>query len=292
MQKISIVITGAKGQLGSELQLLKGKYPQFEFTAVDVEELDLLNEEAVKQFFEKTKTDYIINCAAYTAVDLAEQNKDLCYRVNSNAVKTLAEICKNKNIRLIHISTDYVFDGNAHEPIDETLKAAPLSVYGQSKLDGENHILAVLDNAYIIRTAWVYSGFGKNFVKSIIKLAKEKGQLNIVADQIGTPTFAGDLAAAVLHIVDQITRHKNDKPGIYHFTNEGVASWYDFAHAIVETKKIACVVKPIKTKDYKTAAVRPKFTVLDKSKIKQTFAIDVKHWRESLQGMLISYKED
>jgi dTDP-4-dehydrorhamnose reductase len=292
MREISIVITGAKGQLGSELQLLKGKYPHFEFTAIDVDDLDLLNEEAVRQFFENRKVDFIINCAAYTAVDLAEQNKDICYRVNSNAVKTLAEICKKKNIRLIHISTDYVFDGNVHEPIDETLKPAPLSVYGQSKLDGENHIVAILDNAYIIRTAWVYSTFGKNFVKSIIKLAREKGQLNIVSDQIGTPTFAADLAALLLHVIDEITARKNDKPGIYHFTNEGVASWYDFAHAIVETKKILCVVKPIKTKDYKTAAVRPKFAVLDKSKIKQVFAIDIKHWRESLQHMLASYNED
>jgi dTDP-4-dehydrorhamnose reductase len=292
MQKISIVITGAKGQLGSELQLLKGKYQHFEFTAIDVDELDLLNEEAVKEFFENRKVDFVINCAAYTAVDLAEQNKELCFRVNSNAVKTLAEISRHKNIRLIHISTDYVFDGNTNEPIDETFKAAPLSVYGQSKLDGENHILAALDNAYIIRTAWVYSAFGKNFVKSIIKLARDKGQLNIVADQIGTPTFAADLAAALLHIIDEITTRKNDKPGLYHFTNEGVASWYDFAHAIVEAKKIPCIVRPIKTKDYKTAAVRPKFTVLDKTKIKQAFSIELKHWRESLQSMLATYNED
>ncbi len=292
MTQKSIVITGANGQLGSELQLLQSKYPQFTFTAVDVEHVDLLDTDAVHRFFDQRKTDFIINCAAYTAVDAAEQSPDICFKVNADAVKTLATIARKKDIRLIHISTDYVFDGTAHEPIDETHAPAPLSVYGKSKLDGEHHVLSILDNAYIIRTAWVYSVFGKNFVKSIIKLARDKGQLNIVADQIGTPTLAGDLAQTILNIIDQVSSGKKDQPGIYHFTNEGVASWYDFATAIVKMKGIPCIVKPIKSKDYKTAAERPKFSLLDKTKIRQTFSIDIRHWTEALNNMLVHYKED
>lgn len=292
MRETSVVITGAKGQLGSELRLLQSKYPHFKFTSIDVDQLDLLNVEAVRQFFDERQTDFIINCAAYTAVDLAEQSPELCYKVNADAVRTLAEISRKKNIRLIHISTDYIFDGTAHEPIDESHPAAPLSIYGKSKLDGENHVLSLLDNAYIIRTAWVYSVFGKNFVKSIVKLARDKGQLNIVADQIGTPTLAADLADVILQIVQQVSQGEKDAPGVYHFTNEGVASWYDFANAIVKAKNIPCIVRPIKTKDYKTAAVRPKFSLLDKTKIKQTFAIDIRHWNDALNNMLASYKED
>ena len=292
MKQTSIVITGAKGQLGSELQLLEAKYPHFTFTAVDIDELDLLNSDAVSAFFENRKTDFIINCAAYTAVDLAEQNPDLCFKVNAGAVKTLTEICKKKKIRLIHISTDYVFDGMAHEPIAEDHKPSPLSVYGQSKLDGEQHVLSALNDAYIIRTAWVYSLFGKNFVKSIIKLARERGQLNIVADQIGTPTLAADLAQAILTIIDQVVQEKKDHPGIYHFTNEGVASWYDFAYAIVKQKNINCIVRPIKSSEYKTAAVRPKFSLLDKSKIRDTFSLEIRHWHDALNNMLACYKED
>jgi dTDP-4-dehydrorhamnose reductase len=292
MAQTSIVITGSKGQLGSELQLLQSKYPHFSFTSVDVDQLDLLDANAVQKFFDERKTDFIVNCAAYTAVDAAEQSPDICFKVNADAVKTLATIAKRKNIRLIQISTDYVFDGTAHEPIDETYTPAPLSVYGKSKLDGENHALSILDNAYVIRTAWVYSVFGKNFVKSIVKLARDKGQLNIVADQIGTPTLAGDLADVILQIIDQVSSGKKDQPGIYHFTNEGVASWYDFADAIVKMKNIPCIVKPIKSKDYKTAAERPKFSLLDKTKIKQTFSIEIRHWTDALNNMLVHYKED
>jgi dTDP-4-dehydrorhamnose reductase len=291
MKETSIVITGAKGQLGSELQLLKSKYPHFIFTSVDVDELDLLKKDAVENFFNERQTDFVINCAAYTAVDLAEQNPELCFKVNAEAVKTLAQISREKNIRLIHISTDYVFDGTAFEPIAEDHKPAPLSVYGRSKLEGEQHVLSLSDG-YVIRTAWVYSVFGKNFVKSIIKLARERGQLNIVADQVGTPTLAADLASVILQLIDQISQGKNDKPGIYHFTNEGVASWYDFAHAIIQQKQIACSVKPIKSRDYKTAAARPKFSLLDKSKIKEVFGVEIRHWTEALNNMLSVYHED
>lgn len=280
-----ILVTGGNGQLGSELKSLSGKYP-YEFTFIDVADVDLLDEAATKKFVTHGKFDYIINCAAYTAVDKAEEDKEICRKVNADAVKTLAQLSKQNGIRLIHISTDYVFDGEFNQPIDERASPKPLSVYGATKLEGEKHVLNELGNAYILRTAWVYSTFGKNFVKTIANLAKTKPELGIVGDQFGSPTYARDLAAAIMAIVVSINDKKVDQPGVYHFSNEGAITWYDFAMFIKDHYGFDCKIKPIKTFEYKTAAVRPKFSVLDKTKIKKTFGIDVPHWSHSLKECL------
>jgi dTDP-4-dehydrorhamnose reductase len=281
-----ILITGGNGQLGSELKELSTSYPQFQFTFIDIAELNLLDETATRAFFTKNPFEFIINCAAYTAVDKAEEETDLCRKVNALAVKVLAAIASENKIRLIHISTDYVFDGEFNQPIDETASPNPVSVYGVTKLEGEQHVLSQLTNAYIIRTAWVYSTFGKNFVKTIGGLAKTKPELGIVADQFGSPTYARDLAVAIMTIVTSVADGKTDQPGTYHFTNEGAITWYDFAVFIKDHYGFACKVKPIKTSEYKTAAVRPKFSVLDKTKIKKTFGIDIPHWSQSLKECL------
>jgi dTDP-4-dehydrorhamnose reductase len=280
-----ILITGANGQLGSELRVLSGSYP-FEFTFIDINELDLLNENAVSDYFRKNTFDFIINCAAYTAVDKAEAEQDICRKVNADAVGVIAKLAKDQGARLIHISTDYVFDGEFNQPIDEQAEPKPLSVYGVTKLEGEQHVLRTLSNAYIIRTSWVYSTFGKNFVKTIAGLAKTRPELTVVADQFGTPTYAKDLAVAIMHIVKSVADQKADQPGIYHFTNEGAISWYDFAVYINDHYGFNCKIKPIKTSEYKTAAVRPKFSVLDKTKIKKTFGIDIPYWSHSLKECL------
>lgn len=280
---MKILVTGGNGQLGSELKVLSALYKNYDFTFIDVEEVDLTKDESIRLFFSDKQFDFLIHCAAYTAVDKAEEDTALAYAINAGAVKTLAEICVEKKIRMIHISTDYVFDGEANQPINELATPNPVSVYGKSKLDGENHVLSLLSNAYIIRTAWVYSTFGKNFVKSIRHLASQRETLGVVSDQIGTPTYAYDLASTILQIVSAIHDGRADEPGIYHFTNEGVTSWYDFAYFLVQESKLNCKVQPISTAQYKTAAVRPKFSLLDKSKIKATFAVQIPHWSESLR---------
>jgi dTDP-4-dehydrorhamnose reductase len=285
-EKLNILVTGAKGQLGNEIQTLADQYKKFSFTYIDIDELDLSSEPAIRDYFASRSFQVIINCAAYTAVDLAEDNRELAFKVNSGSVKILADIAKEKKIRLIHISTDYVFDGESNQPIDENAKPFPLSVYGHSKLEGENHVLSLLPDAYIIRTAWVYSTFGKNFVKTISSLAKQRTELNVVADQIGSPTYAHDLASAILVIIESIFFKGNDKPGIYHYSNEGVISWYDFAWFIVKYYSLPCQVKPIRTEEYKTKAVRPKFSLLEKKKIKTTFGITPPHWHDSLMQCL------
>jgi dTDP-4-dehydrorhamnose reductase len=254
----------------------------FQCTFVDLDEMDLSDEKAINRFFDGKHFDFIINCAAYTAVDRAEEDSALAYRVNSDAVKTLSQICLREKIRLIHISTDYVFDGSGNQPIPVTALPNPLSVYGKSKLAGERHVLEILKDAYIIRTAWVYSSFGKNFVKTIAKLARERDTLGVVYDQIGSPTYAKDLAGAIIKIIQGIESGQADKPGIYHYTNEGAISWYDLAYFIVQHYKLTTRINPITTDEYKTLAVRPPFSVLDKSNIKRTFGISIPHWHESL----------
>lgn len=286
IQKINILVTGAKGQLGNEIQSLANEYDSFVFTYIDIDELDLSNETAIRQYFSDKKFHVIINCAAYTAVDLAEDNEALSYKVNSDSVRILAEIAKEKDIRLIHISTDYVFDGKTNLPIDESAIPAPLSVYGHSKLEGEKHVLSILPDAYIIRTAWVYSTFGKNFVKTIKNLAQQRSELTVIVDQIGSPTYANDLAAAILTIVKSVFINKVDKPGIYHYSNSGAISWFDFAYFIVKHYHLPCIIKPIRTEEYKTKAVRPQFSLLDKKKIQTTFGITPPHWHESLTKCL------
>jgi dTDP-4-dehydrorhamnose reductase len=287
---LKILVTGSKGQLGSELNLISSTVSHHTFHFVDLEEMDLANETAIRDFFRDKHFDFIINCAAYTAVDKAEEDANLAFLINAEAAKTIADICKSKKMRLIHISTDYVFDGLGNELIHEEAIPNPLSVYGKSKLAGEKYVLAALPDAYIIRTAWVYSVFGKNFVKTIATLAKAREELKVVTDQMGSPTSARDLAGAIINIVDAVGFRVTDIPGIYHYSNEGVISWFDFAYFIVDHYKLPCKVSAIPSEDYKTLAVRPKFSALDKRKIKRTFDINVPHWHQSLFKCLSELK--
>lgn len=279
-------MTGANGQLGSEIKSLTAAYPEFRFTFIDIEDIDLTNQDSIRNYFADKDFNFLINCAAYTAVDKAESEEALSRKINADAVKVLAHIAAQKKIRMIHISTDYVFDGEFNQPIDEGAKPNPLSVYGVTKLEGEQHVQQILPDSYIIRTAWVYSSFGKNFVKTILSLARQREQLGIVSDQFGTPTYAHDLATAILEIIRSIAAGKQDRPGIYHFTNEGAASWYDFAFSVVNNVGLSCQINPIKTSEYPTAATRPKFSVLDRTKIKSTFGLKIPHWTTSLKTCL------
>lgn len=279
---MNILVTGANGQLGSEIKRIASKSNHYNYTFVDIEEMDLASDEAMFRFFDGKVFDFVINCAAYTAVDRAEEDVPLSHRINAGAVKTLSSICLERKIRLIHISTDYVFDGGGNQPITEEAFKNPLSVYGKSKLEGETHVLSTLSDAYVIRTAWVYSSYGKNFVKTISRLASERQSISVVNDQIGSPTYARDLAQAIIEIIKAIETKSADHPGVYHYSNEGSISWYDFACFIVKYYGFACDVKPIPTEEYKTLAIRPTFSVLDKRKIKRTFGIEIPHWHQSL----------
>lgn len=265
------LVTGANGQLGTALQSLLGKKAIY----IDKETLDLTNETAVKNYLEANRFDYIINCAAYTAVDKAQADEENAYRVNALAPLYLAKYGK----KIVHISTDYVFDGTNHKPYTEEDKTHPVSVYGKTKQQGEENVLTNADTAIIIRTAWLYSPHGGNFVKTMRKLGSEKKSVNVVFDQIGTPTNAYDLAEAIVKALPQI---KAGEKEIYHFTNEGVCSWYDFAIEIMEQSKLPCVVLPIESKDYPTPATRPHYSVLNKTKIKQRFNLEIPHWKKGL----------
>lgn len=276
----NILVTGANGQLGSELKDLSSLYPKYNFIFTDVTELDICNHTAVKEFIFKKEINIIINCAAYTAVDKAEEQEDLANAINHLAVKNFASIAKEYNIKLIHISTDYVFDGTNHVPYQETDKPNPQSVYGQTKLDGELAIQKINPaNAIIIRTSWVYSNFGNNFVKTMLRLGKERNELGVIVDQIGTPTYAGDLAKTILENLPKI---ENENAVLYNYSNEGVCSWYDFASAVFEIKGINVKVNAIETFQYPTAAKRPPYSVLNKSKIKNKFQIEIQNWKDSL----------
>lgn len=269
------LVTGANGQLGNELRLLLKDNALY----VDKDQLDITDAEAVKGFVSANRFDAIINCAAYTAVDKAEADEKLAGDINARGPENLAKT----GIPLIHISTDYVFDGTNCRPYVETDAANPQSVYGHTKLAGEQAVLENASAAVIIRTAWLYSEFGNNFVKTMRRLGAEKAQLNVVFDQVGTPTYAADLAAAVVHILPRL------RPGmkeIFHFSNEGVCSWYDFAVEIMKLSGLDCRINPIESKDYPTPARRPFYSVLNKTKIKQTFNIEINHWKESLQSCL------
>lgn len=282
MKKPIILVTGSDGQLGSELKRASGNFHSFQFLFIDKKDLDLSDENAFKSYAENFEIKYIINCAAYTAVDLAEKETELAVAVNEFVPGMLASYCKEKAIRMIHISTDYVFDGNGNRPINESDSPNPLSVYGHTKLNGERKVLEILSDAYILRTAWVYSLFGKNFVKTMLTLGKQRNELNVVYDQVGTPTNAADLASAILQIIVSIESGQ-DSPGVYHYSNEGVTSWYDFATLIMRLGSLSCKVNPISSHEYPTDAKRPTFSVLDKSKIKRTFEIQIPHWTESLE---------
>ena len=278
-KKPKILVTGSNGQLGKELKQLECVYPQFDFIFLSREDLPIHHFELVRNYFKGYKPDYLINCAAYTAVDRAETEKDLAFQVNAEAVGVLAAICHENNTRLIHISTDYVFDGTSNVAYKEDAHVNPQSVYGVSKLTGEKEALYFNPDTIIIRTSWVYSAYGKNFVKTILRLMNEKDSLNIVNDQLGSPTYAADLADTIM----QILNSEKWVPGIYHFSNEGIISWYDFAVAIKEMNGLQCTLNPITTYQYPTPARRPAYSVLDKTKIKETYGIRLKNWKVSLQ---------
>lgn len=275
-----ILVTGSNGQLGSELHALSGSYLQHDFTFVDRATLDLSNLCILEDYFEEKTFDVIINCAAYTAVDKAQSDEELANTINHRAVSMLAKIAKKKNISLIHVSTDYVFDGKNYRPYIETDPTDPQGVYGQTKRDGESAILSVAPvNTIIIRTSWVYSTFGNNFVKTMLRLGKERDSLGVIFDQVGTPTYARDLAKAILDIAPNIN---NTTPEIYHYSNEGAISWYDFAQAIFELSNIQCDANPITTDQYPTPASRPHYSLLNKAKIKNDFGITIPYWKKSL----------
>ena len=281
-----VLVTGANGQLGSELKLL-APASAFEFIFTDVEELDLTDGTAVRAFFGAQKIDFCINCAAYTAVDRAEEDEGLARAINAGAVENLAKACAVHEALLVHISTDFVFDGQTWRPLDERDRPNPVSVYGRTKLEGEQLALQKNPKTIIIRTSWLYSTFGNNFVKTMLRLGSERDSLGVIVDQVGTPTYAADLAAAILHIINELSANfDHEKTGIFHYSNEGVASWYDFAKAIFDLESIAIDLKPIGTDDYPTPARRPHYSVMDKSKIKQTFDIAIPYWRDSLKKCL------
>ncbi|MBR2618426.1 MAG: dTDP-4-dehydrorhamnose reductase [Paludibacteraceae bacterium] len=280
----NILVTGAYGQLGNEVRLLSANYPHYNFMFTDVDSLDICDKSMLLDFVQGNDIRYIINCAAYTAVDKAEDEAELCEKINAKAVKNLGEVAQEVGAGIIHVSTDYVFNGKGYMPYTEDMPTSPCSVYGKTKLKGEKALLKACENAIVVRTAWLYSPFGNNFVKTMRKLGAEREQLNVIFDQIGSPTFAEDLAAALLIIVDQTIDRIHDKGGIYHYSNEGVCSWYDFTLKIHQLSGITtCNVHPIETKDYPTKAARPHFSVLNKAKIKSTFGITVPHWESSLQ---------
>ena len=275
----NILITGANGQLGNEIRVASGQFPQFRFFFTDVTELDICNREAVHAYMAENHMDGIVNCAAYTAVDKAEDDAETCYRINRDAVKNLAEAAREYKLDIIHVSTDYVYDGKNYLPYTEVMPVNPSSVYGKSKLEGERILMEICPEAVIVRTSWLYSSFGNNFVKTMLRLGQERDKLNVIFDQVGTPTYAADLAVALLSILAA------GKPaaGIYHYSNEGVCSWYDFTRSIHRLAGISCDLVPIESKEYPVRTPRPHFSVLNKAKIKQTYGIEIPHWEDSLE---------
>ncbi|MBK9531330.1 MAG: dTDP-4-dehydrorhamnose reductase [Chitinophagaceae bacterium] len=281
---LTILVTGANSQLGNELHVIAPQFPYCQFLFVTKAELDITNFNSIIKYFKGHSVDYCINCAAYTAVDKAETDEDQAYLINADAVAILAKICSQNNAQLIHISTDYVFDGTATQPYKETDTTNPVSVYGQSKLHGEELAIKHCPNAIIIRTSWLYSSFKNNFVKTMLRLMKEKESIHVVNDQFGCPTFAADLALAIMRII----RSKKSKvnPGIYHYTNAGITNWYEFAVAIKKITGSNCIVDPITTAQYPTAAKRPAYSVLDTAKIAATFPVEIPNWELSLEKCL------
>ncbi len=283
-----ILVTGSKGQVGQELQFLtKGSKHKIVFT--DVEELDITDYEAVNAFFKEHQFDYCINCAAYTAVDKAEENVDLATKINVDGVKNIAQACLFNQTFLVQISTDYVYHNNQNTPFKEGDPTNPQGVYAQTKLDGDLVALKVNTATMVVRTSWVYSSYGHNFVKTMIRLGTERDRLNVVFDQIGTPTYARDLAQVILTVIEKIDAGSlpaSQAYGVFHYSNEGVTSWYDLAKAVFEMKNINCRLGAIETIEYPTPAKRPPFSVLNKSKIKSTLGVDVPHWRDGLKRCL------
>ena len=281
---MNILVTGGNGQLGSEIKGLAPSYNKFRFFFMDLPELDICNPDELAVFFRENNIHTVINCAAYTAVDKAEQEAEIAEKVNSEGVLNLINAVAKVNGKLIHISTDYVFDGNSFLPYQESDEVNPIGMYGNTKRRGELAVINSDIDAIVIRTSWLYSAYGNNFVKTMLRLGHERAELGVVFDQVGTPTNASDLAKVCLDILSIKTSEKiSDKGNIYHFSNEGVASWYDFAVAIMDLGGVDCKVKPIETKEYPTPAKRPCFSVLNKSKIKKDFEIEIPFWRDSLR---------
>lgn len=283
-----VLVTGASGQLGQAIQFIAKNHSEIKFVFCSSSDLDISNKENCQTVFQSTKPDFCINAAAYTAVDKAESERDKAELINVLGSKNIAEVCNNFDVKLIHISTDFVFDGSNDKPYTETQITNPKGVYGQTKLDGEKAIQQVFSKYYIIRTSWVYSQFGNNFMKTMLRLASERTALSVVNDQIGTPTNAVDLAEALVQIILSANQQPtNDNYGIYNFSNEGECSWYDFAKKIFEINNVSIDLSAIPTEQFPTPAQRPKYSVLDKSKIKTTFGITIKTWEESLKSIKI-----
>lgn len=285
-----ILVTGSKGQLGNELQNILIKRKDFVTYFTDVDELDITSSDSLGNFFNEKKVDFVINCAAFTAVDKAESESGLCRKINADSVALLASESQKHHSKIIHISTDYVFDGKGHRPYLETDTPAPSSVYGSTKLEGEQLLMAMVpDSSVIIRTAWLYSPYGHNFMKTMIDLGKSKSSLKVVYDQIGTPTYALDLAQVIERVIDWPEWY----PGIYHFSDEGAISWYDFTKAIHRIAGIDnCQVSPCTTEEYPTAAQRPHYSVFNKNKIKSTFRFTIPYWEESLKDCIKRLEQD
>tara|TARA_B100000900_G_C20601770_1_gene725959 strand:- start:2714 stop:3589 length:876 start_codon:yes stop_codon:yes gene_type:complete len=288
---MNILVTGSNGQLGSEIKDLALNYKKFNFFFKDFPELNICNSNQLDIFFNENKINTVINCAAYTAVDKAEQDSEVAKKVNSEGVLNLVNRLAKVNGKLIHISTDYVFDGNSFLPYKESADVNPIGVYGNTKRSGELAVINSDIDGVVIRTSWLYSAYGNNFVKTMLRLGNEREELRVVFDQVGTPTNASDLAKTCLDILSYNSQSKiNSKGDLYHFSNEGVASWYDFALAIMKLSNVDCKVKPIETKDYPTLAKRPHYSVLNKTKIKTDFEIDIPHWRDALAACIKKLK--
>ncbi len=280
---ISILVTGANGQLGRCLQDVAKGTKDLEWSFKTSKELDISNKELLENLFKNQKFDYVVNCAAYTAVDEAESDIEKAFLVNAEAVQYLASCCKKNNSTFIHISTDFVFDGKSSTPYNEDDEVGPINVYGKSKLKGEEYVKQLLDEYFIIRTSWVYSEYGNNFVKTMLRLGKERDELSIVSDQIGSPTYAGDLAAVIFEIISSGSK----KYGVYHYSNEGEISWFEFAKAIFEESNLNIKLLPIKSEFYPTPAKRPQFSVMNKLRIKNKLNIEDSPWRDSLKEFLL-----
>lgn len=280
--RIKILVTGSNGQLGSELKEMALSYPQTDFIFLDRNQFSITDSEACKNFFELHKPQYFINCAAYTAVDKAEDEKEKAFEINGNAVGNMALLCHQYHCKFVHVSTDYVFNGNSQRPLKETDAVDPVNAYGESKLLGEQLALKNNPDAVIIRTSWVYSYYGKNFVKTMLRLMNEKESIQVVSDQMGSPTYAADLAETII----QITNSKKWMPGIYNYSNEGIISWFEFAVEIKKLTNSSCMVHPVTTEQFTTPARRPAYSVLDKSKIEKIYQIKIKSWKDSLKTCL------
>lgn len=281
---ITILVTGADGQLGNELKALAPNFPYCQFLFAGREQLNITVSEDINKYFAGHSIEFCINCAAYTAVDKAETEEEAAFTLNADAVATLAKICCENNTQLIHTSTDYVFDGTATQPYKESDKTNPVSVYGRSKLKGEEEALQHCPSTIIIRTAWLYSSFKNNFVKTMLRLMNEKTSINVVSDQVGCPTYAADLALAIMQLINSGKSLENG--GIYHYSNAGISNWYEFAVTIKKLSNSNCVVNPITTDQYPTAAMRPAYSVFDTTKIKEVFGVTVPAWEDSLEKCL------